>query len=372
MNFSFPAPDPIPLPAPVWLFKFLNDLTLTLHFAFLHLLIGGLVLAIVWNFWGRLRKRAVTITASGVVVNRLPIVMTYVINFGIPPLLFTQVLYGRALYTSSVLIGVYWISVIFAVIIAYALLYVAGKLSEKGLPWWPVALVSLFFVAYVGKIYSTNMTLMLRPEVWQGMYDATAMGTRLPPFDPTKWPRFALMMIASLAFGGIGSTLYSTKRALTEDVKIYLRTWGGALGFVASLGLAGAGVWAYNAQPGFVREALQASELYKVLILAWFACLGLSSLGALVILLTPRTLPFVKILFATLPALLAIASYVIVREGVRDFTLLYKGFDVWQRAVNTNWTVVILFFVSLLAGVGGLIWLLTVLRRAKSVEETYA
>ena len=36
---------------------------------------------------------------------RLTVVMTFVINLGVPPLLFAQVLYGRALYTSSVLIG---------------------------------------------------------------------------------------------------------------------------------------------------------------------------------------------------------------------------------------------------------------------------
>jgi len=32
-------------------------------------------------------------------------VMTFVINLAVPPLLFAQVLYGRALYTSSVLIA---------------------------------------------------------------------------------------------------------------------------------------------------------------------------------------------------------------------------------------------------------------------------
>ena len=40
---------------------------------------------------------------------RLTVVMTFVINLAVPPLLFAQVLYGRALYTSSVLIGLYWI-----------------------------------------------------------------------------------------------------------------------------------------------------------------------------------------------------------------------------------------------------------------------
>jgi len=53
-----PTIDPIPLPAPVWLFKSLSDLTLTLHFAFLCLLLGGLALALVWNAWGHLRGSA--------------------------------------------------------------------------------------------------------------------------------------------------------------------------------------------------------------------------------------------------------------------------------------------------------------------------
>ena len=53
----------------------------------------------------------------------LPIVMTYVINLGVPPLLFAQVLYGRAIYTSSVLIGAWWIAVIPLLMLCYWLLY---------------------------------------------------------------------------------------------------------------------------------------------------------------------------------------------------------------------------------------------------------
>ena len=54
---------------------------------------------------------------------RLTVVMTFVINLGVPPLLFAQVLYGRALYTSSVLIGVYWISIVAILMLTYWLLY---------------------------------------------------------------------------------------------------------------------------------------------------------------------------------------------------------------------------------------------------------
>src|SRR5580704_119208 len=102
---QFPAVDPIPLPAPIWLFKLLHDLTFALHLASVELLLGGLILAIVFGLMNRRQ-------AAGTIAHRLPTLMAFVINLGIPPLLFAQVLYGRALYTSSVLIGIYWISVI--------------------------------------------------------------------------------------------------------------------------------------------------------------------------------------------------------------------------------------------------------------------
>ena len=40
------------------------------------------------------------------------------------------------------------------------------------------------------------------------------------------------------------------------------------------------------------------------------------------------------------------------RDGIRDLTLLGKGFDVWQRTVVTNWSVVGLFLVLFVVGLG--------------------
>jgi hypothetical protein len=68
---------------------------------------------------------------------RLTVVMTFVINLAVPPLLFAQVLYGRALYTSSVLIGLYWISIIGLLMLAYWLLYQFSARLEAGKSaWW--------------------------------------------------------------------------------------------------------------------------------------------------------------------------------------------------------------------------------------------
>ncbi len=370
---SFPAIDPIPLPAPVWLFKVFHDLTLTLHFAALHLLIGGLLLATVWNFLGQMRSEPdrLLVSASGVVATRLTIVMTYVINLGIPPLLFVQVLYGRAVYTGTVLIGPIWLSVVLAVIVAYFLLYRVSKLAVERKPWWIWGLAALAVIEYVGHVYATAMTLMLRPEVWPAMYDANPTGAHLPPFDPTKWPRFAMIMVGSVGFGAIGSALYSAKRNLPEDVKTFLRVQGGRVGLAALVVLAGVGLWAFNTQPDFVREGLLASVYYKVLLCAWVAFVVLAAVAAVGIQACPGSLTLAKGLFASLAATLAVASYVLIREGVRDLTLAAKGFDVWLSPVNTNWTVVVLFVVSLVLGLIGVGWLIAVLRGAKPTEERY-
>src|SRR6516164_3685150 len=105
----FPAVDPIPLPAPLWLFKLLHIVTLSLHFVAVEMLLGGLLLAVVLSLF---RSSSHATVAARALARRLTVVMTYVINLGVPPLLFAQVLYGRALYTSSVLIGAWWISII--------------------------------------------------------------------------------------------------------------------------------------------------------------------------------------------------------------------------------------------------------------------
>ena len=116
----FPAVDPIPLPAPVWLLKLLHIVTLALHFVAVEMLLGGLLLATLLSLFRNSPHAQVTARA---LARRLTVVMTFVINLAVPPLLFAQVLYGRALYTSSVLIGLYWIAIIRMLMLTYWLLY---------------------------------------------------------------------------------------------------------------------------------------------------------------------------------------------------------------------------------------------------------
>ncbi len=197
---GFPLQDPIPLPAPVWLLKTLHITTLSLHFVAVELLLGGLLVAVVLNLAGRSPESR---TAAAALSRRLPIVMTFVINLGVPPLLFAQVLYGEAFYTSSVLMGAFWIAVIPLLMLCYWLLYKFSERLEAGRRGWWLGLLAWLTAGFIARIYSSNMTLMLRPEAWQKMYANSALGAQLPAGDPTLVPRWLFMLGGGLMLAGL-------------------------------------------------------------------------------------------------------------------------------------------------------------------------
>lgn len=368
----FPAVDPIPLPAPVWLFKVLHSVTLALHFTAVHFLVGGLAIAAFWALMGRLRRDEARLNASGALAHRLPIVMAYVINLGIPPLLFAQVLYGRALYTSSVLIGVYWISVIFLLIAAYFILYMMAKRAENGIAFGWLGLIALAIVLKIGVIYSNNMTLMLRPDAWLEMYRSNPIGKQLNAADATVLPRWLFMMIGSLGVAGVGLMLLGMKTRLPASATLLLRRRGGiALAVFTGIQMALA-FRVLGAQPEAVRAAVMDNGFYRLIAYAWFATAALViALGLIAAVRAARRNWLMPIACAAV-AFVNILAMVLVRDGIRDLTLIQFGYDVWTREVNTNWSVVILFLVLFVAAAGLVAWMAAVTARAKGVDETYA
>lgn len=369
---SFPAVDPIPLPAPVWLFKVLHLLTLALHFISVEMLLGGLLVAAWLNFLGTSRRHdrsaALRLNASAALARRLPIVMTYVINLGVPPLLFAQVLYGRALYTSSVLIGIYWISVVFLLMACYWLLYRFAAGADAAQPAWWKGLLAWLLAGAIAKIYSTNMTLMIRPEVWPQMYAASPTGLRLPPHDPTLLPRWLFMLSGGFWVAGLWMIWLAGRRTFETPVRNYLAANGGRLALVMVAAQAGIAFWVLAAQPETVRAQLAGNPLYKYAGLAWLGGAALVGLfGAWAAFRKPATRAAGWV--AALLVFAAMAAMTVYRDGIRDLTLAGKGFDVWQRTVVTNWSVVGLFLVLFVASLAGLGWLISVVAKARPVSE---
>lgn len=362
----FPAVDPIPLPAPVWLLKLLDVVTLSLHFFAVEMMLGGLLLAVLLSLF---RGSPECNMAARAVARRLTVVMTLLINLGVPPLLFSQVLYGRALYTSSVLIGLYWISVIVLLTLAYWLLYQFTERLDAGRSAWWAGLIAWLLLGSIARIFSSNMTLMLRPEVWQKMYSASAAGIFLPTGDPTLVPRWLLMLSGGLAVGGVWLVYLAGRETFNARDKKFLAGLGGKVAAAFALVYLAAGWWAASVQPDVVKAGLSGNPLYRAAGFGWLA-------GVALIFLLGAAAGFGRIAagwigwLGGLAVLLLMASFTVYRDGVRDLTLLSKGFDVWQRTVVTNWSVVGIFLALFVVGLGVIGWLVSVMARAQKVMES--
>jgi hypothetical protein len=314
-------------------------------------------------------------TTARALAHRLTVVMTYVINLGVPPLLFSQVLYGRALYTSSVLIGAYWIAIIPLLMITYWLLYqFSGRLDRGKSAWW-IGLIAWLMAGGIARLLSTNMTLMLRPEVWRDMYSASAAGRFLPTGDPTLEPRWLMMLAGGLFIAALWLLYLAGRSTFAAEQKKYMATQGGALAVVFGGIYLLAGIWAASVQPQAVKVGLAngfpGHEFYKFAGLAGYGWL-LFVVVAIVLgavagarKIAPGWLGWAGVLVAVLLEIML----TVYRDGVRDVTLLYKGYDVWNRAVVTNWGVVGLFLVLFVAGLGVIGWLVSVVARAQKQME---
>ena len=367
----FPAVDPIPLPAPIWLLKLLHIVTLALHFVAVEMLLGGLLLAVLLSLF---RNSPNALVAARALARRLTVVMTFVINLAVPPLLFAQVLYGRALYTSSVLIGVYWISIIFILMLTYWLLYQFSSRLEAGKSAWWAGLSAWLLAGFIGRLLSTNMTLMLRPEVWRDMYSASSAGAYLPTGDPTLNPRWLLMMAGGLFVGGLWMVYLGGRSTFTAEEKKFIAGIGGKVAAVFGIVYLVAGLWAAGVQPAVVKAGLAGGSAYPLYKLAGFAGYGWLALVVVAVLLGSLA-GFGKTTAGWLGwsgavvVLLTEIMFTVYRDGVRDVTLLSKGYDVWDRVVVTNWSVVGLFLVLFVAGLGVIGWLVSVVARAQKTME---
>ena len=180
-------------------FHFLLLLTFPLHLLAMNAMIGGLAIGIVQHLQGGELRREL----AHRIALALPLVIAFTVNFGVAPLLFLQVLYGQFMYTSSILIGLFWIMVVPVLMIAYygAYLYDFRFKALGGVGPWLALVVLLLFLA-IGFMFSSNMQLMALPEQFAVYFDHRG-GTYLPTDELSLWPRYLHMMLGALAIGGL-------------------------------------------------------------------------------------------------------------------------------------------------------------------------
>lgn len=196
-NLIIPQADIIPV-GWGWL-QFFLLLTFPLHLLAMNAMLGGLAVGIVQHFrGGALEKKLAHRIAVA-----LPLVIAFTVNFGVAPLLFLQVLYGQFVYSSAVLMGMFWISIIPLLIIGYYGAYLYDfKFKSLGVLGPVIAVIVLVLLLVIGFFFSNNMLLMSLPERF-GDYFGQKNGTLLAYDHVTFWPRYLHMMFGALAVGGL-------------------------------------------------------------------------------------------------------------------------------------------------------------------------
>jgi hypothetical protein len=349
---SVPMPgfDPAGYPLPEWLLQILFNVTLALHLAAVYFTLGSCLLYL----WCRARGGEHNLAISRTLGSCLPLGMSYLVTLGIPPLLFTQVIYGQQFYSSSVLMAGYWIQVPFVVILAYLCFY-THKLTRDSRPgiqtWLILAAVPLMF--YVGFIYSNNVTLSMLPEKWLAVYNSHPDGFVLSHGESSVHARLLLFLapvfcVPALALLFIGAFWKDTGSKVRGDVAHRLALGSYWLGTIlTALGLL------------LVSRRLPPAILDTVLTLPLYRCLLASSVVLLVLSAVVVSIAVYKAtrVFAVLASLLlvgALISLLFLRDFVRR-EYLKPFFDPAAVPVVGQWGTFFLFLVIAVAGIAFLV-----------------
>lgn len=341
MTFPIPTFDPLGLALPGPLLLALSYLTLTLHFVAMQFTLGGALLLLF--SWGK-QPGVARFFGTG-----LPLGFSYLVTLGIPPLLFVQVVYGQFFYTSSVLIGAFWISVIPLVIVGYGAAYWHRMTRERSTRFQVVLISTTVLVLLtVGYIYVSNLTLSLRPERWLAHYQAHPAGGALNRGEPTLHARYTLFIAPALFAAGLALVLragFLRKRGNDAEAdashRVALRSMSVAVVLQTAAVI---GLW--FTLPSQVKQALIRPGALSSLAVASIVC-GLSSYAIAYAARTRRGMGL-PVLAAHL-FVAAVACLVITRDLVRQI-YLHPYFRVETAPVLPQWGMASAFVVILLAG----------------------
>ncbi len=338
-----PLPDPLPV-SWVW-FQALLSSTFLLHLLAMNVMLGWVIIA----FIRHISKTAPVQSSLGsnqLISRKLPFAIAFTINFGVAPLLFLQVLYGHLSYTSSVLMAVFWLSIIGLLILVYYAAYIYN-LRFEAMPGLHTTLTGgmTLFLLIIAFFFTSNMSLMVNPESWLRYFDHPE-GMLLNMGDSTLLPRYLHTVFASVAVGGLALGLYHDWQGRRGDQEAAAQiprdlswfSWATIINF-------GVGTWYFGGLPAPIRtvSGVTTALLLLFLIIGIGAAI-LSVIYGLRYLVRP----------ATGAVLAAIICMVTVRELVRRQTLA-PWFSPADLTVAPQYSPMLVFLLIFAAGLV-LIW----------------
>lgn len=341
MNPAALIPTPDTLQVPWGWFQILLSLTFILHLLVMNVMLGWAIIAFVNHV------RQVTAPAENqLIAKKLPFTIAFTINFGVAPLLFLQVLYGHLMYTSSVLMAVFWISIIALLIFAYyaAYLYNMQYSTLPGLRTLLTGFMATVFLL-VAFFFTSNTSLMVTPEHWSRYFDHPN-GLLLNFGDPSLIPRYLHSVFASVAMGGLALGIFYDWKARQGDQDAAARIPGAMKWFAyATIVNFGVGTWYFGGLPPSIRTVTgTAGALTLFCLIAGIAAAILSVIHALRRQVRP----------AAVAVVVSIVFMVAVRELVRRQTLA-PWFSTSDLVVVPQYSPMLVFLVVFAAGLA-LVW----------------
>jgi hypothetical protein len=352
--------SPLGYPAPYWFLALFKVVGFTLHMVPMNLWLAGTILAVL------VRGRADGARMfSDRLMQQMPVIVALGVNFGIVPLLFTQVAYYRVFYPATILMAWPWFAIVGLLAVAYygVYLYAAG-LKEGGAGMtrlrrasgWTAAVL---FVA-ISFVFANGFSLMTNLRAWPGLWQATSaagapMGTGLNVADPSLWPRWLLMLglavTTTAAYVVVDAGLFARR-----ELEVY-RSWAG--GFACKLYALGL-LWVAAAGSWYVFGAWSA-DLRQVMFSGPMAALtALTALGPALVLaliaaqrrgVRPRLAMTVGFAQLAVVALNAVSRQVVQNLELRPFL------DVAAEPVRVQWSPLILFLALFVAGLVVIAWM---------------
>jgi hypothetical protein len=359
MNPVLPLPDPLPQPAPHALLWSLLQLTFLLHVLAMNVVLGGSLLALAWRR-GRPQDAAPRAALLRAFEKALPAAIAATVTLGVAPLLFVQVLYGRVFFTSSILMGWFWLALVPLLILAY---YGAYRVAFRGgvAARWTGALVALL-VSTVAFLQVTNASRALRPDSFAAAYRAEARGLTLNLDDPTLWPRYFHLLLGAIAVAALAAAVYgASRRRADPDLARFAVRRGTAVFAAATAANVFVGMLLLIALPRAVLVRLVGGDRWSVLLLVCAILLAVALGGAAVLALGARRPSPATPALAVLAAL-TVAVMLLLRDDVRRLTLENAGV-VPPARVLMQWSPFAVFAVCFVAAVAAIAWMARALAR---------
>jgi len=358
-TLALPLADPIAQPAPTWLLWTLLLVTFFLHVLPMNVVLGGSIIAAVARWRGR-HGHAPSAALAGTLARALPTAVAATVTLGVAALLFAQVLYGRALFASSVLMAAYWLAVVPLLVLAYYGTYVVSYKGERSGPWPLVSSVVALLFMTIAFIYANNMSLAQRPDTLAAAYQADARGLHLALGDPALLPRYLHLVLSAVAVAGLFVALLGVRRRQREprQAEWLMRHGGLWCGAATALNLV-AGSWWLLALPRPTIVHFM-SHVPAVALFAGVAS-GMVVAGlALAASFAKDPLSLVRATAATL--VLTLLLMVVSRDQLRVISLGDAGFtrNDW---VEPQWPLTLLFLVLFTAALGTMSWMVRALYR---------